>query len=106
MEKNLIKAKKIDTIYRYVVDTINGLNKGVEMVDVKESVYIIPNENVDEDNIYNNGCTVFAVDADGSVYNKVVYKLGDSFTNLGEFLEGGQDWLIDKANEIYDNFVE
>lgn len=99
MKKELIKAKMVDAIYRHVVDTINGIEKGSEIV---KGVYIIPNENEEDDSIWNNGCTVFSHDAD----KKVIYKLEDYFTTIGEMLEGGQEWLMNVANEIYDEFVE
>jgi len=104
MEKNLIKAKKIDAIYDYVTDALDGELNDVEMTDVKEGLYIRSNE--EADTIWEKGCTVTKKDDEMNPYLTRRYIIGNFAEKLSDILEGGQDWLIDVANEIYDNFVE
>lgn len=104
MEENLIKAKKIDAIYDYVKEALDGGLNDVEMTDVKEGLYI--RSNVEADTIWEKGCTVTKKDDEMNPYLKRRYAIGDFAEKLSDIFESGQDWLNDVANEIYDNFVE
>lgn len=105
MEKNLIKAKKIDAIYDYIKEALDGELNDVEMTDVKEGLYIRSNENAYD--FWEQGFTVTKKDEEGNPYRKYRCELGDDFPAylISEVLERSQDWLINKANLIYDNFV-
>lgn len=106
MEKNLIKAKKIDAIYNYIKEALDGGLNDVEMIDVKQGLYIMSNENAYD--FWEQGFTITVKDEEGNPYRKYRCELGDDFPAylISEVFERSQDWLIDKANEIYDNFVE
>lgn len=107
MEKNLIKAKKIDIIYKYLVNVLNGSLIKTEMIEVKEGLFISPCAVLtDLNNTWDKGIEISVEDIDGSKLISCKYQLGNFFKGIGDMLSNGEDWLIDKANEIYNNFVE
>ena len=42
MTKEIVKAKKVDAIYKYVVNVLNGSIAKTEMIEVQEGLYISP----------------------------------------------------------------
>lgn len=105
MNKENLKEKLLDTIQNYVMDCIRNTDDEVEMVDVKEGVYIEPAAD-EEKPWYEQGCVVTWKDADGNPYLKKMWTL-DAFANdLGDLLTEGISILEDISKEIYDEIFE
>lgn len=106
MGKELLKAKKIDTIYKYLVNMFNGSLIKTEMIEVKEGLYISPCRVItDLNKTWDKGIEISLEGIDGSKLISCEYQLSNYFLGIGDMLSNGEDWLINLSNEIYDNFI-
>ena len=109
MEKEIVKAKKVDMIYKYIVNVLNGINSSLiktEMIDVQEGLYISPCACLtDLKNTWDYCIEISVEDIDGSKLVSCKYQLSNFFKGIGDMLSNGEDWLINLSNEIYDNFI-
>ena len=106
MVKEIEKAKKVDMIYKYIVNVLNGSIAKTEMIEVQEGLYISPCAVLtDINNTWVKGIEISVEDIDGSKLISCKYQLGNFFKGIGDMLSNGEDWLINLSNEIYDNFI-
>ena len=106
MEKVIVKAKKVDTIYKYIVNVLNGSLIKTEMIEVQEGLYISPCALLtNSKNTWDKCIEISVEDIDGSKLVSCKYQLSNFFKGIGDMLENGEDWLINLSNEIYDNFI-
>ena len=102
MEKEIVKAKKVDMIYKYIVNVLNGSLIKTEMIEVQEGLYISPCALL---TTWDKCIEISVEDIDGSKLVSCKYQLSNFFKGIGDMLSNGEDWLINLSNEIYDNFI-
>ena len=106
MEKEIVKAKKVDMIYKYIVNVLNGSLIKTEMIEVQEGLYISPCALLtDSKNTWDKCIEISVEDIDGSKLVSCKYQLSNFFKGIGDMLSNGEEWLINLSNEIYDNFI-
>ena len=109
MEKEIVKAKKVDMIYKYIVNVLNrsiAKTEKTEMIEVQEGLYIsLCACLTDLNNTWDECIEISVEDIDGSKLVSCKYQLSNFFKGIGDMLSNGEDWLINLSNEIYDNFI-
>ena len=106
MKKEIVKAKKVDMIYKYIVNVLNGSLIKTEMIEVQEGLYIsLCACLTDLNNTWDECIEISVEDIDGSKLVSCKYQLSNFFKGIGDMLSNGEEWLINLSNEIYDNFI-